>query len=188
MGIVKVNRSGSSCKVYATNAGTEQSGTIGNNEMFTWTGEWSGGASVGYYMQGVRFRNKAGKPASGWMAGKQSESEFATNICALAKFKKVIGGKTYYGFTMRRDEELYAATGAKGECVKLSKVAYQGRNILCASSTSGHSYPERLAVVYLETGIGTGNYVKIDSRTTFVDLGYDQGSMFNKNCSLIGSI
>lgn len=96
----------------------------------------------------------------------------------------MIGGKTYYGFKMRREEELYDRNGNS-----LSKTAKKDRCILCESSTAGNSYPERLSVIYLETGVGTGAYQQIVSGTNaFIDLGYDKGSMFNSNCSLIGSL
>lgn len=184
MSIVKVNRSGAQHKIYESNAATTQIGILYNNEMFTWTGEWNGSGASGYYIQSVLFRGSDGRIKRGWISGRQSESVFATNICSLANFTKVMGGKTYYGFVMRRNEELYDKSGNK-----LSKIAYQGRRILCESSTGGTSHPEWLSVIYLESGVGTGVYEQIVSGTNaFIDLGYDKGSMFNSDCSLIGSL
>lgn len=186
MSIVKVNRSGVNHKIYETNGALKQIGTLYNNEVFTWTQEWAGSSSSGFYIQGIIFRGSDGKQKGGWVSGRQSDSVFATNICTLAKFTKVINGKTYYGFEMRRDEELYDNTP---EAKSLNKVASKGRHILCESSTGGYQYPGRLAVVYLETGIATNKYEEIVKGThAFVDIGYDQGSMFTSNSSLIGCL
>ena len=185
MSIVKVNRSGVSHKIYETNAMVKQIGTLYNNEVFTWTGEYPGSSSTGHYVQGIAFRGSDGTQKGGWISGRQSDSVFATNICSLAKFTKVINGKTYYGFEMRRDEGLYDKSNGD----YLGKIAPKGRHILCESSTGGYSFPGRLAVVYLETGVGTGKYAEIVEGThAFVDIGYDQGSMFTSNCSLIGCL
>lgn len=184
MSIVKVNRSGAAHKIYETTAAKNQIGTLYNNEMFTWIEEWPGSDASGYYMQKIAFRASDGTRKLGCIASAQTESVLSTNICALASFTKVINGKTYYGFKMRRDEELYDRSGNK-----LTGKAYEGRNILCESSTGGQSNPGLLSVIYLETGVGTGKYNYIVSNSNaFVDLGYDKGSMFDSNCSLIGSL
>ncbi len=185
MGIVKVNRSGAQHAIYESNAGTKQIGTLYNNEMFTWVEEWSGSSASGYYIQAVIFRGSGGTKKSGWISGAQSAKVFETNIASLANFTKVMNGKTYYGFKMRREEDLYDRNGNTIS----GKKAYKDRRILCESSTSGLNHPEWLAVKYLETGVGTGSYAEIVAGdNAFVDLGYDQGSMFNSNCSLIGSL
>lgn len=185
MAIVKVNRLGAQHKIYESNAATTQIGTLYNNEMFTWIEEWSGSGASGFYIQAVMFRASDGKPKVGWISGRQTDKVFETNICTLANFIKVINQKTYYGFKMRRDEELYD----RNANIISNKKAYQGRRILCESSTAGNTHRDWLAVKYLETGVGTNSYAEIVSgQSAFVDLGYDQGSTFNTNCSLIGSL
>lgn len=184
MAIVKVNRSGAKHKIYESNAATKEIGTLYNNEMFTWVEEWSGSSASGYYIQAIKFRGSDGKAKGGWIAGAQTSKVFENNIASLANFTKVIDGKTYYGFKMRREEELYDR-----EKNELYKKAYKDRKILCESSTAGKSEHGWLSVKYLETGIGTNEYTEIVSGdNAFVDLGYDKGSMFNSNCSLIGSL
>lgn len=184
MGIVKVNRTNRQVKIYEAVDATKQIGTLYPNEMFTWIEEWTGSAASDYYMQRICFRNKAGEPYWGWVALAQNENVLATNICALPYCKKVINGKTYYGFKMRRTEELY-----DGSANLISKKAYAGRILLCESSTSGKVNTHWLACQYLETAVGSDRYAEIISgKDAFVDLGYDQGSTFTTNCSLIGSL
>lgn len=85
---------------------------------------------------------------------------------------------------MRRTEEL-----CDGKANLISKKAYAGRIILCESSTSGAVNTHWLACQYLETSVGSGRYAEIISgKDAFVDLGYDQGSTFTINCSLIGCL
>ncbi len=175
MSIVKVNRSGATHKIYETTAATKQIGTLYNNEMFTWIEQWPGSSASGYYMQKIAFRGSDGAIKNGCIAAAQTDSVLSANICSLASFTKVINGKTYYGFKMRRDEELYGRLGNK-----LAGKAYKGRNILCESSTGGQSNSGLLSVVYLETDVNSGKYNYIVSNSNaFVDLGYDEGSMFN---------
>lgn len=184
MGIVKINRTGTQVPIYHSNALTGQVGTLYPNEMFTWLSEWSGSRAGGFYAQSILFRNSSGTTESGWISATQSEPILAHNICSLPKFTKSINGKTYYGFKMRRTEELYNSSARK-----LSFSATAGRHILCESSTSGATHPNWLAIRYLETGIGTNQYTEIvPGASAFVDLGYDKGSMFNSDCSLIGSL
>lgn len=185
MSIVKVNRSGKSHSIFLSNAlnANEQIGTLYDNEVFTWTGGWNGNG-FGYYVQSIIFRGSDGTVKQGWISGKETDKVFETNICSLAQFTKSINGKTYYGFKMRRNEELYDNKGNL-----LSKTAYKDRCILCESSTAGSSHSEWLSVIYLETGIGTDNYAEIvKGSNAFVDIGYDQGSLFNSSASLIGSL
>lgn len=183
MGIVKVNRTGKSYKVYLTNATNpnEVIGTIYNNEVFTWTGGWAGSNTV----QGICFRNSAGKVAYGWVIGYDTEAQFATNLHQMAAKTVVQNGKTYYAFKMRRDEELYDG-GGNG----ISKKALKDRYILSEGSSSGASHADWLAVRYLETGVGTGKYDPIMDgvAVAFVDMGFDKGSTMGKDFSLIGSI
>ena len=184
MSIVKVNRTGRSYGIYDTNAMTNRIGTLYNNEVFVWTGEWPGSSASGYYVQSICFRGSDGTIKRGWVGGEQSDPLFATNICSLANFTRVINGVTYYGFRMRRDEELYDRDGNI-----LIRNAAQHKRILCASSTGGDRHPEWLSVVYLESGIGTGNFEEIVSGSNaFVDIGFDTASMFDSDCSLIGSL
>ena len=185
MAIVKVNRSGKTHKICLSNAmnADEQIGTLYNNEVFTWIEPWSGNG-WGYAVQAIAFRASDGTIKKGWITGEETDKVFENNICSLAQFTKVINGKTYYGFTMRRDEELYDRNGKR-----LSKTASKDLRILCESSTAGSSHNEWLSVIYLESGVGTGVYNEIVSGSNaFVDLGYDKGSMFNSNASLIGSL
>ena len=104
MSIVKVNRTGKSFGIYETNAMTKKIGTLYNNEVFVWTGEYPGSSASGYYVQSICFRGSDGTIKHGWVVGEQSDPLFATNICSLANFTRVIDGVTYYGFKMRRDE------------------------------------------------------------------------------------
>ncbi|MDE7045703.1 MAG: hypothetical protein K2O97_11960 [Acetatifactor sp.] len=187
MAIVKVNRSGKSHKVYLTNAlkADEQIGTIYNNEMFTWVEPWNGNG-WGYSAQLIWFRASDGTPKYGWISAAETDKVLETNICSLAMFTETINGKTYYGFKMRRNEELYDRD--TGELIE-GRRAYKDRCILCESSTAGQSHPGWLSVIFLETGVGTGKYDRIvDGTNAFVDIGYDQGSTFNTNASLIGSL
>lgn len=186
MAIVKVNRSGKSHNIYLTNSlkADEQIGTLYNNEMFTWIEPWNGN-EWGYSAQWIRFRSKDGKPEYGWISAAETDKILETNICSLAMFTKVIGGKTYYGFKMRRNEELYDRNGS----LLTDRYAYKDRCILCESSTAGSHYPDLLSVIYLETGVGTGKYKPVSNEpNSFVDLGYDKGSAFDTNASLIGSL
>lgn len=186
MAIVKVNRSGKNQTVYLTNACTpdEVIGTIYNNEMFTWVSEWPGSAATEYYVQAIYFRGSDGTPKYGWIGTKQTDKVLETNICNLAMFTKVINGTTYYGFKMRRDEELYDRNGKS-----IARIASKGRRILCQSSTAGQEHPGWLSVYYLESGENTDLYIElVPGSNAFVDLGYDKGSTFNSNTSLIGSL
>lgn len=187
MAIVKVNRSGKSHKIYLTNSmkADEQIGTLYNNEVFTWIAPWNGNG-WGYSAQSIMFRASDGTAKIGWISAAETDKVLETNICSLSMFTETIDGKTYYGFKMRRDEELYDKdTGniLKGKC------AYKDRCILCESSTAGSKHYEWLSVIFLETGVGTGKYDRIvEGTNAFVDLGYDKGSTFNTNASLIGSL
>lgn len=187
MAIVKVNRSGKSHKVYLTNAlkADEQIGTIYNNEMFTWVEPWNGNG-WGYSAQLIWFRASDGTAKYGWISAAETDKVLETNICSLAMFTKEIGGTTYYGFKMRRDEEFYDRDTA--ELIE-ERHACKDRCILCESSTAGQKHPGWLSVVYMEDGIGTGRYKPVSQKSNaFVDIGYDQGSTFNSNASLIGSL
>lgn len=184
MSIVKINCSGKKVPVYESNAGTKQIGTLYNNELFTWVHEWAGGAASGFYMQAIRFRGSDGTVKAGWVAAKQTDKVFETNICSKANFKKIIAGKTYYGFKMRRNEPLYDNKGNY-----LNKSAKKDYKILCSSSTGGATHPEWLSIMKIEDSKGSNNYVDIVSGTNaFINLGYEDGSMFNSSCSLIGSM
>ena len=184
MAIVKVNRRGKSYPIYKENNADEQIGTLYNNELFTWKSAWEGN-TAGYSYQAISFRASDGSLAHGWIAASESDKVLANNICSLAKFTKKINNKTYYGFKMRRSEELFDRSGN----ALIGKLAFKDRCILCESSTAGASHPEWLSVIYLETGIGTGEYERIVSNSNaFVDLGYTKGSDFSSNASLIGSI
>ena len=184
MAIVKVNRSGKSYPIYKENNADEQIGTLYNNELFTWKSAWEGN-TAGYSYQAISFRASDGSLEHGWIAASESDKVLANNICSLAKFTKNINNKTYNGFKMRRSEELFDRSGN----ALIGKLAFKDRCILCESSTAGASHPEWLSVIYLETGIGTGEYERIVSNSNaFVDLGYTKGSDFSSNASLIGSI
>ena len=186
MGIVKVNRTGKSFKVYKSNAGPADVtvGTIYNNEVFTWTGKDEGAESAGYYVQSICFRNKDGQKTSGWVMAAETDPQFETNLSEMAAKKVTMNGQEYFAFKMFRDEELYY-----NDARPLGKKAYKGRYILSEGSTSGREHPEWLSVRYLETGEGTGEYDEIVPGTNaFVDLGYDQGSTMGYNFSLIGLI
>lgn len=186
MGIVKVNRTSDKIKVYNSTALSTQIGTIYPNEVFTWVEEWNGTAGSGFPLQRICFRDSNGNvQKNGWISYEQTDKCLETNLTKLAKFQKVINGTTYYGFKMRRTEELYDGSGNK-----LSTSAYINRHILCKSSTSGQSHTDWLAVYYIESGVGTNVYNKIMSGNSaaFVDMGYDKGSTLTSNFSLIGSI
>ena len=185
MGIVKVNRTGTSVPVYLTNScnPSEQIGTIYNNEVFTWVSEWSGSSASGFYVQNIKFRNSSGSFISGWVAGRQTDPIFSTNISSL-KYKTVIkDGATCYAFKLRRNADLYDNSGNP-----ISQ-APKDRFILCKGSTSGSTHKNWLAVWYLETGIGTDNYYQIAYNTNaFVDLDFFTSSLMESQFLLIGSI
>lgn len=190
MSIVKVNRTGKTHSVYLTNAclPSELIGTLYNNEVFTWTGEWPGSGASGYYVQSIRFRKSDGTEASGWVAGKQSEALFATNICDLAAKRVNFNGKSCYAFKMRRSEPIYSKSSTSGNKIKLD-TAYKDRYILAESSTGGQTFPGWLSIVAQETGVGTNNYTAVPGGSNaFVDMDYANGSMFNSNFALIGSL
>ena len=186
MGTVKVNRTGKKYNVYRTNGCTSDEiiGTIYNNEVFTWTGEWSGSGASGFYVQSIVFRNSDGKKAGGWISGKKTDDIFKTDLASMKAKMVTVNGKSYYAFKMRRNEELYNSEGKY-----LCRTAYKNRYILAEGSTSGKTHPEWLAVKYLETGVGTNEYDEIvTGGYAFVDLGYDKGSTMGSNFALIGSI
>ena len=186
MGIVKVNQTGSSVPVYLTNScnPSEQIGTIYNNEVFTWLSEWPGSSASGFYVQSIKFRNSSGVPTNGWIAGAQSAPIFSTNIQSMRYKTVTIGGVTYYAFKLRRNANLYNNTDGS-----FLYQAPKDRFILCKGSTSGASHPDRLAVWYLETGVGTNTYTQISSGTNaFVDMEYATSSMMGSQFLLIGSI
>lgn len=190
MSIVKVNRTGNKYTVYLTNAcnPNEIIGTIYNNEVFTWTGEWPGSSASGFYVQSIRFRKSDGTEAGGWISGKQSDPIFATNICSLPAKETDFDGKRCYAFKMRRNEPIYSRNSTSDKIIKLG-TAYKDRYILAESSTAGNTFPGWLSIVALETGVGTNSYASVSSEgNAFVDMDYAQGSMFNSNFSLIGSL
>ena len=184
MGIVKVNRTNTRIPVYEGSNGSGKIGTIYPNEVFTWIEEWNGSAASGFYSQRICFRNSAGEVDWGWVLLSQNDDELATNICELPYSRVQDGGVNYYCFKMRRTEELY-----DGNAQPLNKKAYAGRRILCKSSTSGAVNTNWLAVYKLETAVGSGDYDFINGgNVAFVDMGYDQGSTFTSDFSLIGSL
>ena len=184
MGIVKVNRTGSSFSVYGTNACTNVIGTIYNNEVFTWVQEWSGSSASGFYVQDIVFRKSNGTFGHGWVPGMQTDPKFQTNITSLPYQTVTDGGISYYAFKMRRDANLYDSSANN-----LGLKAYKDRRILCKTSTAGSSHPEWLSVYKLENGIGTGSYYNINGGSVaFVDMGYNIGSTMGSDFSLIGSI
>ena len=89
MSIVKVNRTGNKHNVYLSNAcnPNEIIGTLYNNEVFTWTGEWSGSSASGYYVQSIAFRKSDGTQGAGWVAG-NSQRAFLQQIYALCRPKQ----------------------------------------------------------------------------------------------------
>lgn len=179
---VKVNHTGKQIPVMESIAfKAPQVGLIYPNELFS-VGNI---ASEEMALYSIRFRNSAGKIASGVIYSGNNDENVSNklNIYNYALFTKVIDGKTYYGFKMRRSEELY-----DGNANKLSVVAPSGRCILCERSTCGVTHPEWLAAQYLETKIDSGTYYKPASGTMFVDVGYDKGSTFTSNSSIRGSL
>lgn len=179
---VKVNRTGKQIPVRESVAyNAPQVGLIYPNELFS-VGNI---ANEELALYSIRFRNSAGNIASGVIYARNNDENVAEklNIYNYALFTKVIDGKTYYGFKMRRSEELY-----DGNAKKLSVVAPSGRCILCERSTCGVNYPEWLAAQYLETKIDSGTYYRPTPGTMFVDIGYDKGSTFTSNSSIRGSL
>ena len=190
MSIVKVNRTGNKHNVYLSNAcnPNEIIGTLYNNEVFTWTGEWPGSSASGYYVQSIAFRKSDGTQGAGWVAGKQSEGIFATNICSLPAKTVTYNGKTCYAFKMRRNETIYSRKSTASNKIKVG-TAYKDRYILAESSTAGNTFPGWLSIVAQETGVGTNKYNAVSSDgNAFVDMDYAHGSMFNSNFALIGSL
>lgn len=190
MAIVKVNRTGTAHKVYKTNAcnASEVIGTIYNNEVFTWTGEWSGSGAGGFYVQSIHFRNAKGVPTNGWVAGKQSDAIFATNLSAMAAKQVSYNGKTCFAFKMRRNETIYSKKSTASNKIVVG-TAYKDRYVLAESSTAGNTYPGWLSIVAMETGVGTGKYAAVSSDgNAFVDMDYANGSTMGSNFALIGSI
>ena len=186
MGIVKVNRTGKKYNVYRSNAcnSDEIIGTIYNNEVFTWTGEWSGSSASGYYVQSIVFRNSDGEKDGGWVVGEGTDAIFSTNLSEMAAKKVTVDGKSYYAFKMRRDSTLYDKSGNR-----LKKTAYKNRYILTEGSTSGVKNPGYLAVKYVESGVGTNDYTVIETgRYAFVYLQYYVGSTMGSDFLLIGKI
>lgn len=187
MGIVKVNRTGTAVSVYLTNAcnPSDVIGTIYHNEVFTWTGEWSGSSASGYYVQGIKFRNSSGVAASGWIPGMQTDPIFSTNIASLCHHTVVKNGITHYAFKMRRDATCYDNSNGYSLGINAKKDRY----ILTRGSTSGVNHPDRIAVWFMESGINTGVYNYIVNNTyVFVDMGYTIGSTMGSDFTLIGSI
>ena len=151
--------------------------------MFIWTSEWSGSATSGYYVQAICFRGSDSSIKHDWISAKQTDKILKTNLCNLAMVTKVINGTSYYGFKMRRNEELYDRNGNS-----ISSFTPKGRCILCKSSTAGQEHPEWWSVYYLESGKNTDLYIElVPDSNAFVDLGYDKGSTLNSDTSLIGS-
>lgn len=191
MAIVKVNRTGKTHNIYRTNgcATNEVIGTLYNNEVFTWTGEWPGSGASGFYSQSIRYRNKDGKEASGWVSGKQSDPLFGTNLSALAAKRVMFNGKNCYAFKMRRNEPVYKKTSTASNKIQIA-TAYKDRYVLAESSTAGNTFPGWLSIVAQETGTGTNQYKAISSSdgNAFVDMDYANGSMMNSNFALIGSL
>lgn len=190
MSIVKVNTTGNKHNVYLSNAcnPNEIIGTLYNNEVFTWTGQWPGSDASGFYVQSVVFRKSDGTQGAGWVAGKQTDGIFSKNICSLSAKEVTYNGKTCYAFKMRRDEPIYSKKSTEGNTVKLG-TAYKNRYVLAESSTAGDKHPGWLSIVAQETGVGTNRYSAVSSDgNAFVDMDYAHGSMFNSNFALIGSL
>ena len=183
MGIVKINRSGKTVNVYNTTSLDSIIGKIYPNEMFTWVEEDRAGAAVGYGKQRIMFRNSQGEATHGWLNVSQSDACLATNLCELPKFTETINGKTYYGFELRRLEHIY-----DGNANYLGFVE-PGATILCDSSACGATHHDWLNIDFVEEEKGTGRHVAANPNgQCFIDLGYNFGSTFTTNCSLIGSL
>ena len=190
MSIVKVNRTGKTYNVYGTNVcnSNDVIGTLPNNAVFTWTGEWSGSSASGFYVQSVCFRNPNGEQAMGWVPGAQSDAIFATNICSLAAKTVRFNNKTCYAFKMRRNEYIYSKNSTADD-LKREGVAFKGRYILAESSTGGNTFPGWLSIVGKDTGEGTNKFEAVSSAgNAFVDMDYKSGNLLDSNFSLIGSI
>ena len=180
---VKVNRTGKQIVVYATTEyQAPQIGTIYPNEVF----------SVGNILNeemalySIRFRNSAGQKTTGVIfAGHNSENVSPDlNIQNYAQFRKRMpDGINYYGYTLRRSEEVY-----NGSATFLRLIG-QGQKVLADSSKSGVTHPEWMRIKYVETNVGTDDFVEIkDGEYVYMDIGYDKGSTLTSNCSLIGSL
>lgn len=179
---VKVNRTGKQISVYESVAyGAPQIGTLYPDEVFSVANilnEEMGGYSI-------RFRGSDGKVKTGVIySGANDENvSAALNIQNFAQFTKTINGTKYYGFTMRRKEEVY-----NGSAVYLRLIG-PNMKVLCDSSKCGQTHPEWMRIKYVETNVGTGQFVEVKSGTyVYMDLGYTEGSMLPSNCSLIGSM
>lgn len=190
MSIVKVNRTGTTHKIYRTNscASDEVIGTLYNNEVFTWTGEWPGSGASGFYVQSIHFRNSGGIEVNGWVPGKQSEAIFDTNLCSLAAKQVSYNGKTCYAFKMRRNEMIYSKKSTATNKIQVG-TAYKDRYVLAESSTAGNTFPGWLSIVAMETGVGTGKYAAVSSDgNAFVDMDYANGTQLDSNFALIGCL
>ena len=179
---VKVNRTGKIIPVYESTAyGAPQIGSLYTNEVFSVANILDSMRAL----YSIRFRNSAGQIKTGVIYSGDNDENVAANlnIHHYAKFTKVLNGKTYYGFEMRRSEEVY-----NGSAVYL-KFVRQGLRVLMDSSKSGLSRPYWIRIRYVETNVGTGQYVEIkEGEYVYMDLGYDKGSTLTSNCSLIGSL
>lgn len=179
---VKVNRTGKIIPVYESTAlGAPQIGSIYPNEVFTVETILDSERK----MYSIRFRNSAGQMTVGVIYAGDNDENVAENlnIHHYAKFTEEIEGKTYYGFEMRRYEEVY-----NGSAVYLRLIG-QGLRVLTDSSKSGATRPHWIRIRYVETNVGTGKYVEVKpGQYVYMDLGYDKGSTFTSNCSLIGSL
>lgn len=182
MGTVYVNRTGSNINVYEATDFKTLIGTLYPNELFSLVRLDD---SVGQGYCTIRFRNKYHLPATGIISAGRNDVNIAeaNKLCKYAQFKKVINGITYYGFQMRRDEAVYNGGGA------YVKQAVKGIKFLCKDSSTGDTHPDWKRFQYLETGVGTGVYTRVEGgENAYIDIGYNAGSTMTSNSSFIGSL
>ena len=178
---VKVNRTGAKIPVYESVAyGAPQIGTIYPNEVFSVAN--IANEELADYT--IRFRNSAGKVTLGVIyAGHNDENVSASlNLHKYAMFTKTLNGKTYYGFNLRRSKELYNGNAS------YIRTLNSGIRVLTEKSQCGVTHPEWMNISYYETSAGSGLYTLANGGSAFLDVGFDKGSTFTSNCSLIGSM
>lgn len=179
MAYVKINRSGAAVPIYESNALADSTriGTLYNNEVYTFVEPWNGNG-FGYSAMCILFRTSSGELKYGWIAAEDG-TPLMTNLTDRAKFTRVIDGTTYYGFTMRREEAIFSTSEGYLRSINA------GNHILCKSSTAGQKHPGRLAVWYILTAGGSLQRI-VSGSYAFLDMSFDEGTMFNSNFCLIG--
>jgi hypothetical protein len=170
-----INKSGKTIEVRESNAyGAKKIGTLYHNECFAVTDARDIQGSPGSQYLWIYFKSTSGMKHGVISVGTANQAYSFLNY----SFGNVtVNGSTFKSFKTRKALGYYDASGKlKGTCVK-------GARVLTNDTTPGSSNPELMCARYVETGVGTNQWIPISgdkNKDGFISTGLSGGSDASK--------